>query len=145
MATGKRDDPFRGFNFKVEIDGVARNGFREISGLDMSTDVVEYRNGNDTIGTASKLPGLHKYSNITLKDGITMDDSLWVWRKTVIDKKTERKNGSIILCDEAGEEKIRWNFREGWPTKYTCPTLNATGNEVAVETLEIAHEGLTKA
>ena len=145
MATGKRDDPFRGFNFRVEIDGVARNGFREVTGLDMTTDVVEYRTGDDKIGTVSKLPGLHKYSNITLKNGITMDDSLWVWRKTVIDKKTERKNGSIILMDEAGEEKLRWNFREGWPTKYTVPTMNATANEVAVETLEIAHEGLTKA
>jgi phage tail-like protein len=143
-GTGERKDPFRGYNFKVEVGGITRAGFREASGLDSSQDPVEYREGVDKL-TARKLPGLNKYSNISLKWGVTDDAELWAWRKKSIDGTVERKNGSIVLCDDKGEEKVRWNFVEGWPTKWTGPSFNATGNEVAIETLEIAHEGLEKA
>jgi phage tail-like protein len=141
MATGDRRDPFRSFNFAVEIDGLARAGFRECSGLDASQDPIEYREGTDQL-TARKLPGLNKFSNITLKWGMTDDTELWDWRKKAMTGKVERKNGSIVLLDDTGAEKMRWNFREAWPTKWTGPSFNATGNEVAIETLEIAHEGL---
>lgn len=141
MATGDRKDPFRSFNFAVELDGIARAGFRECSGLDTSNDPIEYREGTEGL-TARKLPGLVKYSNITLKWGMTDDAELWDWRKKAMTGKVERKNGSIVLLDETGAEKMRWNFREAWPTKWTGPSFNATGNEVAIETLEIAHEGL---
>lgn len=139
-----RTDPYRVFKFKVELDGITRGGFREASGLDSSQDPIEYREGTDPLH-AKKLPGLNKSSNISLKWGITDDAQLWEWRKKSIDGTVERKNGSIVLYNDAGEEKIRWNFVEGWPTKWTGPSFNATGNEVAIETLEIAHEGLTKA
>jgi phage tail-like protein len=144
MAVGDRKDPFRSYNFLVELDGITRAGFRECSGLDSTQDPVEYREGNEP-PTARKLPGLVKHSNITLKRGVTDDAQLWEWRKKAMDGKVERKDGSIILLDEAGAEKLRWNFREGWPTKWTGPTFNATGNEVAIETLEIVHEGVLKA
>ncbi len=144
MPVGDRKDPFRAYSFLVEIDGITRAGFRECSGLDSSQDPVDYREGNDP-HIARKLPGLVKHSNLTLKWGITDDSQLWEWRKKVMDGKIERKNGSIILMDDAGTEKLRWNFREGWPTKWTGPSFNATGNEVAIETLEIVHEGLAKA
>jgi phage tail-like protein len=143
-GTGERKDPFRGYNFKVEVGGITRAGFREASGLDSSQDAIEYREGVEKL-TARKLPGLNKYSNISLKWGVTDDAELWAWRKKSIDGTVERKNGSIVLCDDKGEEKVRWNFVEGWPTKWTGPSFNATGNEVAIETLEIAHEGLEKA
>ncbi|HEX6861324.1 MAG TPA: phage tail protein, partial [Thermoanaerobaculia bacterium] len=97
--------------------------------------------GTDQL-TARKLPGLNKFSNITLKWGMTDDHELWDWRKKAMTGKVERKNGSIVLLDDTGAEKMRWNFREAWPTKWTGPSFNATGNEVAIETLEIAHEGL---
>lgn len=142
MATGDRKDPLRSYNFKLEIDGITRAGFRECSGLDASQDPVEYREGNEKPLTARKLPGLNKYSNISLKWGITDDASLWEWRKKAIDGKVERKNGSIILLDDTGEEKIRWNFVAGWPTKWTGPSLNATEQQVAIESMEIAIEGL---
>ena len=141
MATGDRKDPFRSFNFAVELDGITRASFRECSGLDASQDPIDYREGTEGT-TARKLPGLNKYSNITLKWGMTDDTELWAWRKKAMTGKIERKNGSIVLLDESGEEKLRWNFREAWPTKWTGPSFNATGNEVAIETLEIAHEGL---
>lgn len=140
-----RKDPLRGYNFKLEIDGIQRAGFRECSGLDATSDPVEYREGDEKVFTARKLPALVKYSNIVLKWGITDDHSLWDWRKKTIDGKTERKNGSVVLMDEAGEEKIRWNFVNGWPTKWTGPSFNATSNDVGIETVEIAHEGVSKA
>jgi len=140
-----RKDPFRGFNFKIEMDGVTKAGFQECSGLDASTDPVDYREGQEKGNIARKLTGLNKHANIVLKRGVTDDHSLWDWRKKVIDGKTDRQHGSIVLCDEAGEEKVRWNFVEGWPTKWTGPSFNATNNAVAIETLEIVHEGLTKA
>ena len=143
-GTGERKDPFRGYNFKVEVGGITRAGFREASGLDSSQDAIEYREGVEKL-TARKLPGLNKYSNISLKWGVTDDAELWAWRKKSMDGTVERQNGSIVLCDDKGEEMVRWNFVEGWPTKWTGPSFNATGNEVAIETLEIAHEGLEKA
>jgi phage tail-like protein len=145
MATGKRDDPFRGFNFRVEIDGITEAGFRECAGIDGTTDVVEYRDGKDKGNIARKLTGLNKHSNITLKWGITSDKKIWDWYKKTIDGKTERVNGSITLYDEANDkEAARWNFVNGWPTKLTGPSFNATSNDVAIETLDIAHEGLTQ-
>jgi phage tail-like protein len=144
MPTGTRVDPYRGFNFLVEIDGITQAGFQEVSGLDASTDATDYREGSDP-NHVRKLTGLNKYSAITLKRGITDSDELWKWRNTVIDGKTERKNGSIILLDEAKQEKIRWNFFNAWPSKWTGPALNSTSTAVAVETLELTHEEVKRA
>ena len=144
MATGKRNDPYGGYNFIVEIDGITQAGFQEVSGLDASTDATDYREGTDP-NHVRKLPGLNKYSPITLKRGITDSDELWKWRATAIDGKAERKNGSIILLDNTGQEKLRWNFFNAWPSKWTGPSLNATSTAVAVETLELTHEEVRKA
>lgn len=143
MAVGERNDPFRAYNFLVEIDGITRAGFRECSGLDTSQDPVDYREGGEPL-RMRKLPGMVKFSNITLKRGITNDAELWDWRQKAIEGKVERKNGSIILLDDTGDEQWRWNFKDGWPTKWTGPSFNATGNEVAIEQLEIVHEGISK-
>jgi phage tail-like protein len=142
--TGSRNDPFAAFNFVVEIDNVTVAGFSECSGLNTETDAIEYRNGNSDI-TVTKLPGLKKFGNITLKHGYTADRSLWEWRKKVLDGKTERQNGSVVLLDEGAKEAIRWNFYEAWPRKLDFPTLNAKTNEVAIETLEIVCERIEQA
>src|SRR5687767_12877899 len=144
MATGTRVDPYRGFNFLVEIDGITQAGFQEVSGLDVATPSVDYREGADP-NHVRKIPGLNTYTAITLKRGITDSDELWKWRETVINGKTERRNGSIVLLDETGAEKIRWNFSNAWPSKWTGPALNATSTAVAVETLEITHEEVKRA
>lgn len=144
MATGTRVDPYQGFNFLVEIDGITQAGFQEVSGLDSSSEPVDYREGNDP-NHVRKLSAFSKFSPISLKRGITDTDELWKWRKTVMDGKTERKNGSIILLDHTGAEKLRWNFINAWPSKWTGPTFNSTSTAVAIETLEITHEELTKA
>lgn len=139
--TGDRDDPFRSFNFLVEVDGVTTAGFSEVSGIMIETEPIEYRNGNEDI-IVRKLPGIQKFGNITLKRGFTRDNALWEWRKTVLDGKTERHSGSITLLNEAREASIRWNFREAWPVKLEGAGFNATNNEVAIETLELAVEAV---
>ncbi|HKE47461.1 MAG TPA: phage tail protein [Rhodanobacteraceae bacterium] len=145
MPDGKRNDPYGQFNFLIEIDGVVKGGFSEVSGLTTDTNVIEYREGNEGQGTVRKLPGLMKYNNVVLKRGWTKDRSLWNWRKQVIDGKTKRASGAIVLLDEARQPALRWEFREGWPSKWEGPALNGKTSEVAIETLEIAHEGLALA
>ena len=145
MPDGKRNDPYGQFNFLIEIDGVVKGGFSEVSGLTTDTNIIEYREGNEGQGTTRKLPGLMKYNNIVLKRGWTIDRSLWNWRKQVIDGKTKRASGAIVLLDEARQPALRWEFREGWPSKWEGPALNGKTSEVAIEALEIAHEGLVLA
>jgi phage tail-like protein len=139
--TGSRNDPFSAFNFLVEIDGVTVAGFSECSGLNTETDVIEYRTGNLDI-TVKKLPGMKKFGNITLKRGFTDSKELWEWRKTVLDGKTERQSGSVVLLNEAREPALRWTFREAWPRKWEGPAFNAKTNDVAVETLELVCESI---
>jgi phage tail-like protein len=144
--TGQRVDPFGSFDFLVEIDGIARASFQEASGFDSAIDVTEYREGGDN-QTSRKLPAKTKFSNITLKWGTTSDHELWDWHLQWVkgDPAAKRKNGSIVLLDRQGQEQVRWNFTNAWPVKWTGPTFNAKGNDVAIETLEIAHEGLERA
>lgn len=139
-----RDDPYKAFNFVIEIEGIAVAGFSEVSGLESETAVIEYRTGDDKQNAVRKLPGLTKFSNIVLRRGITQNAELWDWRKTVEDGQVDRRNGSIIVLGDDRTPVLRWTFREGWICKWVGPTLNAKGNEVAIETIEIAHEGLTR-
>jgi phage tail-like protein len=138
-----RDDPYKGFNFLVEIDGISVAAFCEVSGLESETAVIEYRNGSDRANTVRKLPGLTKYANIVLKRGVTQDTQLWQWRKAIEQGTPDRRSGAIVLLDDERNPVRRWRFSEGWITKFEGPDLNAKGNDVAIETIEIAHEGLT--
>lgn len=140
-----RVDPYRNSQFKLEIQGIVQAGFAEVSVPDSTSDAVEYREGTDPL-TLRKLPGLTKYGNITLKWGLADAKEIWDWRKLVIDGKTDeaRRNGAIVILDTEGNEVVRWNFINGWPSKYDPADLNAKGNDVAVETLEITHEGLDR-
>jgi len=141
MAAGERVDPYRQYNFLVEFDGITRAGFKECSGLESSQEVVGYREGVDSLAI-KQLPGLVSFSNIVLKRGITNDKELWAWRKMAQDGTVVRKTGSIVLQDQKGEEKVRWNVVQAWPVKWTGPQFDATANGVAIETLEITHEGI---
>jgi len=134
-------DPYRSFNFLVEIDSITVAAFSEVSGLTAETEVIEYRTGA-MLGGVRKLAGLTKYTNITLKRGMTQNLELWDWYKNVVDGKTDRRSASIVLLDEAHQEVLRWNVVNAWPRKWDGPALNARHNEIAIETLELAHEGL---
>lgn len=139
-------DPYANFNFQVEIEGIVRGAFHEVSGLDSTIDVLEHREGGENI-TTRKYPGQVKFSNLTLKWGIADDTELYDWHRQWVtgDPAAQRKSGSIVLTDRAGQEKLRWNFKRAWPAKWTGPTFNAEGNDIAIETLEIAHEGIERA
>lgn len=143
MAIGRRVDPYRGFRFRVEIDGVNIAGFSEATIPDSSTDVVEYREGNDP-PHQMKLSGLTKYGNITLKKGLTDNMELYLWSKLVEERGSAgaRKHMSLILIDEAGEDKARWDVVNAWPIKYDPSDFSAKSNEVIVESLELVHEGV---
>jgi len=145
MATGDRVDPYKTYNFLVEIDGITQAGFRECRGLDAIQDIIEYREGKDRSLSLRKLPGLARYPNIVLLRGITTDLALWKWREEVISGKVNRKSCTISLCDDTGPGgiKMSWNFSEAWPIKWAGPSFDATANEVAIEMLEITHEGMT--
>ena len=141
-----RKDPYGNFNFLVEIDGIIRAAFHEVSGLDTSIDVIEHREGGENI-TMRKYPGQVKFSNLTLKWGVSDDHELYDWHRqwATGDPAAKRKNGSVVLLDRQGQEKRRWNFSNAWPAKWTGPSLNAEANDISIETLEIAHEGLQQA
>ena len=138
----QRDNPYLNFNFTVDIGVGDELGFSEVEGLSGEIEVIEYREGADRVNTARKLPGLAKYSNVTLRRGITGRTDLFEWWKTVRDGHVQRRNVTITLLDEARQPVVRWLLRNAWPVKVEGPDLIATGNEVAIETLELAHEGL---
>ena len=142
-ALGLRRDPYASFNFLVEIDGIIAGGFSEVTGLQVETEFEEYREGgvNDYV---HKLPKITKYPNLTLKHGLTDLDILWTWYKDVIQGKIERKNGMIFLLDNSRTPVMWWEFTDAYPVKWTGPDLKAESNTVAFETLELAHNGLTK-
>jgi phage tail-like protein len=142
--TGQRVDPYGNFNFLVEIDGITRAAFHEVSGFDSTIDVIEHREGGENT-TVRKLPGMTKHSNIVLKWGLADDTDLYNWHRDAVNGKVQRRNGSIVLLDRQGQERMRWNFVNAWPSKWDGPDLNAEGNDIAIETLELAHEGVTRA
>ena len=142
-----RDDPYPAFNFEVVITGISDDGravkgsFVEVSGLEVDVDAIEYRNGSEDI-TVRKLPGLKKFSNITLKRGVIGDTTLWNWLNSVLTGHVIRADGTITLLDESRQPVMRWKFRRGWPCKWEGPRFLAESNDVALESLEICHEGL---
>lgn len=143
MITGERKSPLTSFHFLVEIDGLVVGGFSEITGLQTETEMEEYREGglNEYV---HKFPKFSKYPNLILKRGISDSTVLWDWYRKVVAGSTERKNGSIILLDHAGNEKWRWNFFQAFPLKWIGPDLKADSNTIAVESIELAHNGFTK-
>ncbi len=142
MANAARTDPHPAFNFLVEIDGIAVAGFAECSGLGSETDVIEYREGGDRTRSARKIPGLTRWTAIVLRRGITTGRELWNWRRAIVNGQLDRRAGAIVLLGHDGTPVARWTFQAGWPAKWVGPELRARASDVAIETLEIVHEGL---
>ncbi len=135
--------PYGKFRYKVEIDGLEAGGFSEASGFDASIDVIEYREG-DMVQTPLKLPGLKKYGNITLKQGVADSMVMYEWMIAGVEGEVERKTITITILDETETATASWQVINAWPAKYTAPDFNATSSEVAIESIEIAHEGMTR-
>lgn len=142
MTTGDVKDPYGSYNFLVEIDGITRAAFQQVSGLDSTIDIVEHREGGAL--TMRKLPGMVRYSNIQLQWGIADDTQLYEWHRKAVLGDVERKNGSIVLLNRRGQEVARWNFVRAWPSKYDGPDFNAEASDVGIEMVELAHEGVER-
>jgi phage tail-like protein len=139
MTVGERIDPYRSYNYRIELDDTPIAGFSEASNLTFDVEQVEYREGTDP-NYPRKLSALLKFSDVTLKKGYTQDDDLYVWYASALNGAVDRRNGSIILQDEAKQDTIRWNFNEGWICKYERSALNAGSNEVVIESVQICVE-----
>lgn len=136
--------PTKNFRFRVEIEGLDAGGFSEVTGFDATFDVIEYRTGDDPMKTPHKDPGLVKYSNVTLKQGITDNMVLVEWLNDVREGTIEKKTVTITALDETGADDASWQLKSAWPVKYTGPDFNATASEVAFESIELAHEEIVR-
>jgi phage tail-like protein len=139
-----RIDPYTSFSFVLEIDGIAQGSFSQVSGFGSRVEAVEYREGGDA-PTVRKLPGRVSYPDVTLRWGVTDSRELYDWHMTAVAGRIERKNGSIVLLGDDGQEKVRWNFFQAWASVWDGPDFDATGNAVAVNTLTISCERLEQA
>jgi phage tail-like protein len=140
-----RQDPLRNFRFRVEIDGLVAAGFSEVLIGATTVDVIDYREGTEP-NHVRKLPGLHTFANITLKRGVTASLELFNWHKEILQGQTSqaRRNVAIIVADESGTDQVRFTVREAWPAKYDVSDLSGKGNEVLIELLELANEGIER-
>jgi phage tail-like protein len=135
-----RQDPYRNFNFVVEFGGQAVAGFHEVALPAAFADVTEYREGGDH--QSRKLPGRIHFGNLVLRRGITVSNELYLWWRTVENGQTERRTVVVVLLDEARNPVKRWTLLNAWPVRYESPVLHAEGRDVAIETLELAVEGM---
>ena len=145
MAGEKQDNvwPLPKFYFQVKL-GDKEVPFQEVSGLDIEAQIIEYRHGNSKEFSTIKMPGIKKTGNVTLKKGVFVkDNGFWDWFNKIKMNTIERQTVVISLLDEAGKPTMVWTLNNAWPTKITGTDMKSDGNEVAVETVEIAHEGLT--
>ena len=136
--------PMPKFNFEVdlgtELKGVA---FQEVSGMDVEVQIIEYRHSNSKLFSPEKMPGIAKYGNVTMKRGIFVNDnSFWDWHKEIKMNTIKRRTVLIKLLDEEGSVTMQWQLNNAWPTKISSTDLKSDGSEVAIDTLEVAHEEL---
>lgn len=135
--------PLSKFHFQVDWAG-ASIAFTEVSGLDVETEVIEYRDGASKEYHKIKMPGMQKFSNITLKRGTFRGDAdFQVWYNTIALNQVERRDVTISLLNESHEPVVVWKVKQAWPIKIQNTDLKADGNEVAIESMELVHEGLT--
>lgn len=125
-------------DFGTELKGIA---FQEVSGMDAEVQIIEYRHSNSPLFSAIKMPGIAKYSNVTMKRGVFVNDNtFWNWMNEIKMNTIKRRTVLIRLLDESGKVTMLWTLNNAWPTKITSTDLKSDGNEVAVDTIEIAHE-----
>ncbi|HEY90613.1 MAG TPA: phage tail protein [Dehalococcoidia bacterium] len=142
MLLGERIDPLSTRRFYIEISNIAAAVFSEVNGLDAEVEVKEYAEGGQN-GFVHKLPGRMKFTNVTLKRGMTNSLDFWNWFDSARAGKVERKQIGIVLFDESGSEKRRWTLERAYPVKWIGPSLKTEDNSVVIESLELTHEGLS--
>ena len=143
MAGEKQDSiwPLPKFFFKVEIKGLDPMSFQEVSGLNVEAQIIEYRHGDSPVHSTIKMPGLKKVGNVTMKKGVfKSDNKYWAWFSQISLNTIERRTITISLQDEGNKPTMVWTLENAWPTKITATDLKSNGNEVAVESIDIAFE-----
>ncbi len=139
----RRRDPYLACNFLVEIEGLIVGGFSEVGGLEVEVDLEEYQEGGQN-GYVHQFASRARYPHLNLKHGMTDADAFWWWQQEVVDGKFERRNGTIYLLDRQRLPKVWWNFKKGYPVKWSGPELRADSGDVAVESVELVHQGLSR-
>lgn len=137
--------PLPKFIFEVDFGDQLESKaiFQEVSGLDKETQVIEYRHSNKPLYSTIKMPGIAKFGNVTMKRGLTgNNESFWDWHQQIQMNIIKRRTVTIRLLDEGGNAAMEWQLINAWPSKITSTDLKSDGNEVAIETVELAHEGL---
>jgi phage tail-like protein len=135
--------PMPSFNFQVSWGAQQNIAFQEVSGLDAETQVIEYRHSNSKAFSTIKMPGIAKYSNVTLKKGVFVkDNTFWTWYSAITMNTYKRVSIVIQLLDQNQKATMTWTLKNAFPVKVSAPTLKSDGNDVAIETIEVAHEGL---
>jgi phage tail-like protein len=137
-----RDNPYPAFNFLVDLGTGEPAAFSEVSGLGLVIAYLEYRAGSDKRNHVRKMPGLHKVGDVTLKRGVVGSLDLFEWIRTVRDGGLDRRTVVITLLDEAHTPVMQWKLYNAWPKKLEGPALNASANEVAIESLTLTCEGI---
>lgn len=144
MAASARNDPYLGFRFQVEVQSLLVAGFSEVTGLEVGMETEDYQEGG--LNThVHKLPTPFAHPNLVLKKGLTDYQELWGWIQDVVNGQVERKDVTVLLLNSTGETAWTWGLREAYPVKWTGPELRANQGTVAMETLELAHRGLSEA
>lgn len=143
-AGGGYVEPYRGFNFKLEVQGLTEGHFVECDGLGVKVHVISYREGGNQV--THRIPGPVEYSGVTLRYGLTKSTELWDWLQTVVRGDTQRKNVSVVMLEPDGiAEALRWNLIDAWPAQWQGASLDASGRELAIESMTLVFEGLERA
>lgn len=137
-------DPYTAFNFRIEVDGLTAGHFAECSGLGMKVNVLSYREGGNN-QVLHRIPGRLDHANVTLRVGLTRSTELWEWMQAIVAGKCDRRQVHIVVLEADGHtEALRWTLDGAWPTEYYGAPLNAGGNDLAIETITLAFESLTR-
>ncbi|SFR65126.1 phage tail protein [Halogeometricum limi] len=149
MVLGERTDPYLGYRFLVEVDGLVVGGFSEVSGLTVEMETARYEEGGVN-AFVHQFPTRLTHPNLVLKRGLTDDASFWQWMQDAVatspvplELATLRKNVRVVLLDAAGDESLGWEFLRAYPIKWVGPEFDAARGAVAIETLELVHEGIS--
>lgn len=137
------NDPYRAYNFRLEVSGLQAGAFTEVTGLGVKVESIQYREGGDP-QSVRHIPGPVEYEPITLRYGLTDSQDLWNWLMQTVQGQIERRNASVVLLDSTGNEAMRWNLIDAWPSHWQGAPLDAMSREIAIESLTLVYDSLER-
>jgi phage tail-like protein len=137
------NDPYRAYNFRLEIAGLQAGAFTEVSGLGVKIEPIQFREGGDP-QSVRHVPGPVEYAPVTLRYGLTKSQDLWTWLMRTVGGQIERRSASIIQLDSTGVEAMRWDLSEAWPSEWKGAPLDAMSGEIAIENLTLVYDRIER-